>query len=58
MSTLETENLAFKLQLESNRREIFERRAAELEGINDALRIENDVRGSANCKVIPSQNST
>lgn len=43
MSALESEDLKTKLQLESNRREIFERRAAELEGINDSLRLENDV---------------
>ena len=43
MSAPESEGLSSKLQLERNRREIFERRAAELEGINDSLRIENDV---------------
>lgn len=37
------EELKSKLLLESNRREIFERKSAELEIINDGLRTENEV---------------
>ena len=37
------EELKAKLTLESNRREVFERKNAELERINDELRLENGV---------------
>ena len=37
------EELRSKLQLEANRREIFERKNAELEVINDNLKLDNDV---------------
>lgn len=37
------EELKSKLLLESNRREIFERKSAELEIMNDNLRTENEV---------------
>lgn len=37
------EELKSKLQQEANRREIFERKNAELEMVNDNLRCENDV---------------
>lgn len=40
------DELRSKLSLESNRRDVFERKNAELEGINDKLRTENDVRGT------------
>ncbi len=38
------EELKSKLQLEVNRREIFERKNAQLEVINDDLKLENNVR--------------
>ena len=41
--SMSASELKSKLQLELNRREIFERRAAELEVLNDQLRGENDV---------------
>ena len=49
------EDLKTRLQLESNRREIFERKNAELEALNDNLRLENDVRGFARRVVVVPQ---
>ena len=43
MSMTEGEDFKSKWQLESNRRDFFERRVAELEGINDSLKLQNDV---------------
>jgi hypothetical protein len=40
---MDVEELKAKLQAECSRREIFERKNAELEALNDRLRTENDV---------------
>ena len=43
------EPLETRLQVEANRREVYERKSAELERINDELRLENRVSFVNNC---------